>query len=100
MRPHKVSLLRRGSFSRETASKRGKERENKEIKNRGRWEGRVPRKAPARIRISPLPIPQPTGKTKETSAEENVTRPKQMSIAEGQDMAVCMLQVMARPSVG
>ena len=38
-----------------------KRRENGELKNRGR------QGAPL---ISPLPIPQPTGKTKESSAEE------------------------------
>ena len=57
--PGRRSLLRRGSFSGETARKRGKKRDNGEIKKLG-----VPRAlsfpfspAPARF-ISPLPIPQ------------------------------------------
>ena len=64
------SLLHRGSFSGEMARKWGKERENREIKKSvsPAHLSFPPPSSPALY--SPLPIPQPTGKMKEASAEE------------------------------
>lgn len=83
------SILHRGSFGGEMARKQGRETENRELKNQGHAgdDGKGQRafsftfpvspsaffflQSPALARFtSSLPIPQPTGKAKEISAEE------------------------------